>query len=132
MDSIFNYIVLFLILFVLPGGIVLTILGTKFKNRAMAAWGWLTISLAILGALATLAYSGWAFIIFILSPLLLIILAALFVVWLIYSISLIINGFKQHNGSRVALGFVFIGVIISVTVVPVVLISIFGSPISLM
>ena len=132
MDSIFNYIVLFLILFVLTGGIVLTILGTKFKNRAMAAWGWLTISLTTLGTLATLANSGWAFIIFIFSPLLLIILAALFVVWLIYSISLIIKGFKQHNGSRVTLGFVFIGVIISVTVVPVVLISIFGSPISLM
>ena len=119
------YLILFLLFFVLlPGAIVLMSLGDKFKNRIMFAWG--------VALICTTIITGLLFVYILASPLVLAIVISLTIVWFVYSIRLIIAGFKEHKSGTVVLGFSFIGFILTVIVAPVVLISIFGLPISLM
>ena len=127
------YLILFLLFFVLlPGAIVLLSLGDKFKKRAMFAWGVALICTTIIGIIIAGLFTGAGLLLLLVYPLVLIAIAALIIVWFVYSIHLIVIGFKEHKSGTVALGFSFIGFIFTVIVAPVLLISIFGSPISFM
>lgn len=127
------YLILFLLFFVLlPGAIVLMSLGDKFKNRIMFAWGVALTCTTIIGIIVAGFFTGVGLLLLLVYPIVLVILAALAIVWFVYSIRLIIAGFKEHKSGTVALGFSFIGFIFTVIVAPVVLISIFGLPISFM
>lgn len=127
------YLILFLLFFVLlPGAIVLMSLGDKFKKRIMFAWGVALTCTTIIGIIIAGFFTGLLFVYILASPLVLAIVIALTIVWFVYSIRLIIAGFKEHKSGTVVLGFSFIGFILTVIVAPVVLISIFGLPISLM
>ncbi len=127
------YLILFLLFFVLlPGAIVLMSLGDKFKNRIMFAWGVALTCTTIIGIIVAGFFTGHLFIYVLAFPIVLVILVALAIIWFVYSIHLIVVGFKEHKSGTVVLGFSFIGFIFTVIVAPVVLISIFGLPISLM
>lgn len=127
------YLILFLLFFVLlPGAIVLMSLGDKFKNRIMFAWGVALTCTTIIGIIVAGFFTGYLFIYVLAFPIVLVILVALAIIWFVYSIHLIVVGFKEHKSGTVTLGFSFIGFIFTVIVAPVVLISIFGLPISLM
>ena len=127
------YLILFLLFFVLlPGAIVLMSLGDKFKNRIVFAWGVALICTTIIGILIAGFFTGLLFVYVLAFPIVLVILVALAIIWFVYSIHLIVVGFKEHKSGTVTLGFSFIGFIFTVIVAPVVLISIFGLPISLM
>lgn len=127
------YLILFLLFFVLlPGAIVLLSLGDKFKKRAMFAWGVALICTTIIGIIIAGLFTGAGLLLLLVYPLVLIAIAALVIVWFVYSIHLIVIGFKEHKSGTVTLGFSFIGFIFTVIVAPVVLISIFGLPISFM
>jgi hypothetical protein len=127
------YLILFLLFFVLlPGAIVLMSLGDKFKNRIMFAWGVALTCTTIIGIIVAGFFTGLLFVYVLAYPIVLVILVALAIVWFVYSIHLIIAGFKEHKSGTVTLGFSFIGFIFTVIVAPVVLISIFGLPISFM
>lgn len=127
------YLILFLLFFVLlPGAIVLMSLGDKFKNRIMFAWGVALTCTTIIGIIVAGFFTGVGLLLLLAYPIVLVILAALAIVWFVYSIRLIIAGFKEHKSGTVALGFSFVGFIFTVIVAPVVLISIFGLHISFM
>ena len=127
------YLILFLLFFVLlPGAIVLMSLGDKFKNRIMFAWGVALTCTTIIGIIVAGFFTGVGLLLLLAYPIVLVILAALAIVWFVYSIRLIIAGFKEHKSGTVTLGFSFIGFIFTVIVAPVVLISIFGLHISFM
>lgn len=127
------YLILFLLFFVLlPGAIVLMSLGDKFKKRVMFAWGVALICATIIGIIIAGLFTGVGLFLFFIYPIVFIAIAALVIVWFVYSIHLIVIGFKEHKSGTVALGFSFVGFIFTVIVAPVLLISIFGSPISLM
>ena len=127
------YLILFLLFFVLlPGAIVLMSLGDKFKKRTMFAWGVALTCTTIIGIIVAGFFTGVGLLLLLAYPIVLVILAALAIVWFVYSINLIVVGFKEHKSGTVTLGFSFIGFIIAVIVAPVVLISIFGLHISFM
>jgi len=127
------YLILFLLFFVLlPGAIVLMSLGDKFKKRAMFAWGVALICTTIIGVIIAGFYTGVGLLLLLVYPIVFIIIAALVIIWFVYSIHLIVIGFKERKSGTVTLGFSFIGFIFTLIVAPVVLISIFGSPISFM
>ncbi len=127
------YLILFLLFFVLlPGAIVLMSLGDKFKNRIMFAWGVALTCTTIIGIIVAGFFTGVGLLLLLAYPIVLVILAALAIIWFVYSIHLIVVGFKEHKSGTVVLGFSFIGFIFTVIIAPVVLISIFGLPISLM
>ena len=127
------YLILFLLFFVLlPGAIVLMSLGDKFKNRIMFAWGVALTCTTIIGIIVAGFFTGVGLLLLLAYPIVLVILAALAIVWFVYSIHLIVVGFKEHKSGTVTLGFSFIGFIFAVIVAPVVLISIFGLHISFM
>lgn len=127
------YLILFLLFFVLlPGAIVLMSLGDKFKNRIMFAWGVALTCTTIIGIIVAGFFTGVGLLLLLTYPIVLVILAALAIVWFVYSIHLIVVGFKEHKSGTVTLGFSFIGFIFAVIVAPVVLISIFGLHISFM
>jgi hypothetical protein len=107
-------------------------LGDKFKNRIMFAWGVALICTTIIGILVAGFFTGLLFVYILAYPIVLVIVIALTIVWFVHSIRLIIAGFKEHKSGTVTLGFSFIGFIFTVIVAPVVLISIFGLPISFM
>lgn len=127
------YLILFLLFFVLlPGAIVLMSLGDKFKNRIMFAWGVALTCTTIIGIIVAGFFTGLLFVYVLAYPIVLVILVALAIIWFVYSIHLIVIGFKEHKSGTVTLGFSFIGLIFAVIVAPIVLISIFGLHISFM
>ena len=132
MSSEINLILFLLFFILLPGAIVLMSLGDKFKKRTMFAWGVALICTTIIGIIVAGFFTGLLFVYILAYPLVLAILISLTIVWFVYSIRLIVAGFKEHKSGTVTLGFSFIGFIFTVIVAPVVLISIFGLPISLM
>ena len=90
------YLILFLLFFVLlPGAIVLMSLGDKFKKRAMFAWGVALICTTIIGILIAGFFTGLLFVYVLAYPIVLVIVIALTIVWFVYSIRLIIAGFKE-------------------------------------
>lgn len=127
------YLILFLLFFVLlPGAIVLISLGDKFKKRAMFAWGVALICTTIIGIIIAGFFSGFGLLLLLAYPIVFIAIAALAIVWFVYSINLIVIGFKERKSGTVILGFSFIGFILTAIVAPIVLISIFGLHISFM
>lgn len=127
------YLIIFLLFFVLlPGAIVLMSLGDKLKNRIMFAWGVALTCTTIIGIIVAGFFTGLLFFYVLAYPIVLVIIATLAILWFVYSIYLIVVGFKEHKSGTVTLGFSFIGFIFTVIVAPVVLISIFGLPISFM
>lgn len=132
MSSEINLILFLLFFVLLPGAIVLMSLGDKFKKRTMFAWGVALTCTTIIGIIVAGFFTGLLFVYVLAYPIVLVILVALAIVWFVYSIHLIVVGFKEHKSGTVTLGFSFIGFIFTVIVAPVVLISIFGLPISFM
>lgn len=132
MSSEINLILFLLFFILLPGAIVLMSLGDKFKNRIMFAWGVALTCTTIIGIIVAGFFTGLLFVYILAYPIVLVILVALAIVWFVYSIHLIVVGFKEHKGGTVTLGFSFIGLIFTVIVAPVVLISVFGLHISFM
>lgn len=127
------YLILFLLFFVLlPGAIVLMSLGDKFKKRVMFAWGVALTCTTIIGIIVAGFFTGLLFVYVLAYPIVLVILVALAILWFVYSIHLIVVGFKEHKSGTVTLGFSFIGFIFAVIVAPVILISVFGLHISFM
>lgn len=131
-SELFLQILFGLFFVLLPGAIVLTALGDKFKKRAMFACGVVLICATLLAIIVVGLFTGLGFFYILLFPLVFILIAALALIWLAYSIYLIVMSFKEHKGGSVALGFIFVTLDLVVVIVPFVLISIFGLPISFM
>lgn len=132
MSSEINLILFLLFFVLLPGAIVLMSLGDKFKKRTMFAWGVALICATIIGIIIAGFFTGVGLLLLLAYPIVFTAIAALAIVWFVYSIHLIIAGFKEHKSGTVTLGFSFIGLIFTVIVAPVVLISVFGLHISFM
>lgn len=106
------YLILFLLFFVLlPGAIVLMSLGDKFKNRIMFAWGIALICATIIGIIIAGFFTGVGLLLLLVYPIVFIAIPALVIMWFVYSIHLIVVGFKEHKSGTVTLGFSFIGFI---------------------
>ena len=114
----------------IPGGIVLIALGNKFHKKPMVIWGSIIIGVLAFCSLTTFAFftGGAIFLLFGLPLLLLLASAIAFVIAIYY----LIDGFMRHTKGRIIAGFVILGAIVSFVIVPIILISIFGLPISLM
>ena len=125
------YLLMFaLFLTPIPGGIVLIALGNKFHKKPMIIWGSIIVGVLAFCSLTTFAFftGGAIFLLFGLPLLLLLASAIAFVIAIYY----LIDGFTQHIKGRIIAGFVILGAIVSFVIVPIILISIFGLPISLM
>ena len=114
----------------IPGGIVLIALGNKFHKKPMIIWGSIIVGVLAFCSLMTFAFftGGALFLLFGLPLLILLASAIAFVIAIYY----LIDGFTQHIKGRIIAGFVILGAIVSFVIVPIILISIFGLPISLM
>ena len=126
---------IYLLMFVLfltpiPGGIVLIALGNKFHKKPMIIWGSIIVGVLAFCSLMTFAFftGGAIFLLFGLPLLILLASAIAFVIAIYY----LVDGFMRHNKGRIIAGFVILGAIISFVIIPIILISIFGLPISLM
>lgn len=115
----------------LPGGVVLITLGKKYNQKWMIIVGAIHISVFSLIFLILLFHASSMFsgIILLLAPFLII---AGLVLWLVWSIVLIVNGFKVHSAKRITIGFILLGVHMTFVITPILLISVFGLPIALM
>lgn len=115
----------------LPGGIVLITLGKKYNQKWMIIVGAIHIGVFSLIFLILLFHASSMFsgIILLLAPFLII---AGLVLWLVWSIVLIVNGFKVHSAKRITIGFILLGVHMTFVITPILLISVFGLPIALM
>ena len=125
------YLLMFaLFLTPIPGGIVLIALGNKFHKKPMIIWGSIIVGVLAFCSLTTFAFftGGAIFLLFGLPLLLLLASAIGFVIAIYY----LIDGFMRHIKGRITAGFVILGAIVSFVIVPIILISIFGLPISLM
>ena len=114
----------------IPGGIVLIALGNKFHKKPMVIWGSIIVGVLAFCSLTTFAFftGGAIFLLFGLPLLLLLASAIAFVIAIYY----LVDGFMRHSKGRIIAGFVILGTIVSFVIVPIILISIFGLPISLM
>lgn len=115
----------------LPGGVVLITLGKKYNQKWMIPVGAIHIGVFSLIFLILLFHASSMFsgIILLLAPFLII---AGLVLWLVWSIVLIVNGFKVHSAKRITIGFILLGVHMTFVITPILLISVFGLPIALM
>ena len=131
MDSVFYLLLSAVFLSLVPGGIVLVVLGKRFKKKPMVVGGWLTIVALTLFTLIAFSFSigqGFLFLIFGIPFLMIVGSAVFFVVAIVF----LVDGFTRHYKPQIISGFVIIGLIVLLVVVPLVLISIFGLPIALM
>ena len=125
------YLLMFaLFLTPIPGGIVLIALGNKFHKKPMIIWGSIIVGVLAFCSLMTFAFftGGAIFLLFGLPLLILLASAIAFVIAIYY----LVDGFMRHSKGRIIAGFVILGTIVSFVIVPIILISIFGLPISLM
>lgn len=125
------YLLMFaLFLTPIPGGIVLIALGNKFHKKPMIIWGSIIVGVLAFCSLTTFAFftGGAIFLLFGLPLLVLLASAIAFVIAIYY----LVDGFMRHSKGRIIAGFVILGTIVSFVIVPIILISIFGLPISLM
>ena len=125
------YLLMFaLFLTPIPGGIVLIALGNKFHKKPMIIWGSIIVGVLAFCSLTTFAFfTGGAIFLLFGLPLLLLLASAIAFVIAIYYLT---DGFMRHSKGRIIAGFVILGTIVSFVIVPIILISTFGLPISLM
>lgn len=134
MSSILFYALLLLTVHLIVAGIILLNLGNKKKKKSLKITGAIFLAHSpvtlILGLIFATSISSAATLLLLFFFPIAVILGL--IVGITYSIIFLVEGFSKHITKKIAAGFTMIGVIVTVVVVPIVLISIFGLPIALM
>lgn len=119
----------------IAGGVILVSIGKKRNNnKKLLIPGWILIGTGIALAIGSFVWMTFGTslliaIFFITLPLAVMIGISF---WFVGSIVMIIKGFIDHKGNKVALGFTLLFLSVAVVVVPIVLINTYGLPIALM
>lgn len=119
----------------IAGGVILVSIGKKHNNnKKLLIPGWILIGTGIALAIGSFVWMTFGTslliaIFFITLPLAVMIGISF---WFVGSIVMIIKGFIDHKGNKVALGFTLLFLSVAVVVVPIVLINTYGLPIALM
>lgn len=134
MSSILFYALLLLTVHLIVAGIILLNLGNKMKKKSLKITGAIFLAHSpvtlILGLIFATSISSAATLLLLFFFPIAVILGL--IVGITYSIIFLVEGFSKHITKKIATGFTMIGVIVTIIVVPIVLISIFGLPIALM
>lgn len=131
-ELLITFIVLFVLL--VAGGIVLINTGSSRKRIGLVRSGWMLIAIAAVLSLVLAGHFafGVSFMLILLFFLIPTAIIGGLVSLLVFSITLIVKGFTRNRPTMTAFGFILLFFDIALIVVPVVIISIFGLPISLM
>ena len=134
MSSILFYALLLLTVHLIVAGIILLNLGNKMKKKSLKITGAIFLAHSpvtlILGLIFATSISSAATLLLLFFFPIAVILGL--IVGITYSIIFLVEGFSKHITKKIAIGFTMIGVLTTIVVVPIVLISIFGLPIALM
>lgn len=134
MSSILFYALLLLTVHLIVAGIILLNLGNKKKKKSLKITGAIFLAHSpvtlILGLIFATSISSAATLLLLFFFPIAVILGL--IVGITYSIIFLVEGFSKHITKKIAIGFTMIGVLTTIVVVPIVLISIFGLPIALM
>lgn len=134
MSSILFYALLLLTVHLIVAGIILLNLGNKKKKKSLKITGAIFLAHSpvtlILGLIFATSISSAATLLLLFFFPIAVIIGL--IVGITYSIIFLVEGFSKHITKKIATGFTMIGVIVTIVVVPIVLISIFGLPIALM
>ena len=134
MSSILFYALLLLTVHLIVAGIILLNLGNKKKKKSLKITSAIFLAHSpvtlILGLIFATSISSAATLLLLFFFPIAVILGL--IVGITYSIIFLVEGFSKHITKKIATGFTMIGIIVTIVVVPIVLISIFGLPIALM